>query len=194
MKSISFTLLAALGLAGSYLTFRPAPEPPPVDPATLHEGNLTMSLPPEDVFKRALWRKPAADDRILHAERREWAQVNAKGVAQWQWFLAVEPGVALKKWLREENPFPVHPAGSAALADVEGPPAWFPRDLSGYEIHAGGTKGSLVFLYSRDGKTLYATSSGKGFTPGAPEPAAVPVPLQASGRLPLTPPPNPSNP
>ncbi len=166
------------------------------EPATLHEGTLATTMPPEEVFKRALWRHPALDDKILHAERREWTKDNASGVAQWQWFLAVEPGPALKKWLREQNPFSVHPVGNADAPEINGAPPWFPADNSGYIIHTGGTTGSLVFLWSRKGNTLYATASGAGFAPGAPEPATpAPATATASGRLPNTlPPASPASP
>ncbi len=146
-------------------------------------------MPPEEVFKRALWRRPAPGDKILHAERREWTKDNAEGVAHWQWFLAVEPGAALKSWLRDQNPFSVHPVGNADAPKINGAPPWFPADNSGCIVHTGGTTGSLVFLWSRKGNTLYATGSGTGFAPGAPEPAAPAPQTAAAGRLPQTPPP-----
>ena len=193
MKTPVIILAVAVTAAAAYLGLRPASVPPAsVNPATLHEGTLAMNIEPAEVFKRALWRRPASDDKILHAERREWTKDSSHGVAHWQWFLAIEPGPALKKWLREQNPFAVHPASAP---DIKGAPAWFPQDYSNYEIHAGGTTARLVFLYSQDRKTLYATGSGTGFTPGAPEPATpAPANLTATGRLPLTPPPNPPKP
>lgn len=190
---ISLTILAVLAVAAAaYFGLRRDKVPPaPVDPATLHAGTLAMKTEPEEVFKRALWRRPAPDDKILHAERREWTVDSADGVAHWQWFLAVEPGAALKTWLHEQNPFSVHPAGSASVPVITGAPGWFPNDFSGYVIQTGGTKGSLVFLFSRDGNTLYATSSGAGFTPGIPEPAtrSPALPTVTQGRLPRTLPP-----
>jgi len=163
----------------------------PTKPAPLEEDTVATTLPPDEVFKRALWRRPAPDDKILHAEHREWTRDGADGVARWQWFLAVDPGPALKAWLREQNPFSVHPVGNAEAPEITGAPAWFPADNSGYIIHAGGTTGSLVFLWSRKGSTLYATGSGTGFAPGAPEPApSAPAPQTATGgRLPQSPPP-----
>jgi hypothetical protein len=188
---ISMIILAVVALGtAAYFGFRPAKvRPAPVNPATLHEGTLATKTDPAEVFKRALWRRPAPDDKILHAERREWTEDSAHGVAHWQWFLAVEPGAALKKWLREQNPFSVHPVGNAAASMINGAPGWFPNDFSRYEVHTGGSRGSLIFLFSRDGKSLYATSSGDGFTPGVSE-AARPAPAAtaATGRLPLTPP------
>jgi hypothetical protein len=150
-------------------------------------------MPPEEVFQRALWRRPAADDKILHAERREWTKESTRGVDRWQWFIAVEPGAALKKWLREQNPFSVRPVGNADAPEIKDAPAWFPADNSGYIVHTGGTTGSLTFLWSRQGETLYATGSGTGFQPGVAGPAT-PTPAPApqatpQGRLPQTPPP-----
>ncbi len=191
MKKLLITLAAGAiaAAAVSYVRMRPE-KTPPVDPATLHEGTLAMQTEAAEVFKRALWRRPAPGDKILHAERREWIKDSAQGAAHWQWFLAVEPGSALKTWLREKNPFAVHPDKSGAASGIKGAPAWFPYDFSGYEVHSGGTTGSLVFLFSRDGDTLYATGSGTGFTPGAPEgPKPSPSATAATGRLPLTLPP-----
>jgi hypothetical protein len=163
-------------------------------PATLAEGTLSTTMPPEEVFKRALWRRPAPDDTILHAERREWTKDAAQGIARWEWFLMVQPGPALKSWLREQNPFSVHPVGNADAPEIKGAPPWFPADNSEYIVHAGGTAGNVMFLWSRQGNTLFATASGTGFAPGAPEPATPdPVPPAVTqGRLPQTPPPVPA--
>jgi hypothetical protein len=190
MKIFAITL--ALAAAAAYYGFRPAKvTPAAMDPSALHEGKLAMMVEPASVFQRALWRHPAPDDRILHAERREWTKDSTQGVSHWQWFLAVKPGAALKKWLHERNPFSVHPAGDTTAPVIDGAPEWFPRDFSDYEIQTGGTRGSLVFLTSRHDGTFYATSSGSGFTPGTPEPAtSTPaLPPGPQGRLPQTPPP-----
>jgi hypothetical protein len=184
-------VVAASGTA--WLIWRPGgekPAEPTVDPAPLHEGSLRADTPPEEVFKRALWRRPAPDDKILHAERREWTEDNAEGVAHWQWFLAVEPGPALKKYL-ERNPFSVRPAQTLPPKTMEKAPAWFPRDYADLDIRTGGNTGSLVFLYSRKGNTIYAANRGDGFTPGAPMPGAAPAAQEpVAGRLPHTPPPD----
>lgn len=172
-----------------------------VDPATMHEGSLALKLDPAEVFRRALWRRPAPDDRILHAERREWTVNPADGIAHWQWFLEVEPGAALESWLRTQNPFSVQSvADAAAVSKPEGAPAWFPADFSGYEIHTGGVQGRLMFLFSRQGGRFFATSSGTGLTPAARapdlKPAASSGPAMQDGRLPLSspvPPITPSN-
>lgn len=192
MKLLCLTL-GALGLVGAvYFGFRSVnPSPAPRDMATLHEGALVTSMRPEDVFKRGLWRRPAPDDRILHAERREWIKESAHGAAYWQWFLAVEPGPALRKWLRERNPFSVQPGSAAVMSMIEAPPEWFPKDLSTLEIHSGGRGGRLVLLWSQRDNMLYATDSGTGFSQGAPEPVVSAPPVVTQGRLPPTPPPTP---
>jgi hypothetical protein len=168
------------------------PSPPQAIPAASPtEGTLTNTMPPEEVFKRALWRRPAPDDKILHAERREWTNDSTHSVAHWQWFLAIEPGEALKKWLREQNPFSVHPVGNAEAPEIKDAPPWFPADNSSCIVHTGGSAANLVFLWSRKGNTLYATASGTGFQPGAPEPAppATTTPSAPDGRLPQSSPP-----
>lgn len=168
------------------------PSPPKAAPAASPtEGTLTNTMPPEEVFKRALWRRPAPDDKILHAERREWTKVSADGVARWQWFLAVDPGETLKKWLREQNPFSVQPVGNAEAPEIKDAPPWFPADNSAYIVHIGGSAANLMFLWSRKGNTLYATASGTGFQPGSPEPAppAAATPSAPAGRLPQSSPP-----
>ncbi|MFT5191293.1 MAG: hypothetical protein ACI9DF_006049 [Verrucomicrobiales bacterium] len=41
-----------------------------------------------EVFQRAFWKRPTSEDKILHAERREWT--GDDGQLQWHWFLVVE--------------------------------------------------------------------------------------------------------
>lgn len=189
-------LLSVLGVATAAVLVTRKSAPPAIDPATLHEGTLATGWQPQEVFQKALRRRPAADDRIVHAERREWTKDAAAGISNWQWFLEIEPGAALRSWLREQNPFSVLPAGPETLTKVAGPPSWFPAEPGDFEIFAGGSTGRLVFLYSRDGKTIYATSSGEGLTPAAPPPAAAPAAQEnpAARRLPDGPPPIPSKP
>ncbi len=189
MKAALLILVTAGVAAAAWFGLRPDHAPPAaaVDPASLHPGTMAVKTDPAAVFQQALWRRPSAEDKILHAVRREWITEPTRGVAHWQWFLAIEPGPALRKWLREENSFAVHPA---AAAPVSAAPGWFPQDFSDCEILTGGTTGHLVLLFTRDGKTLYATDTGGGLTPGAPGSAtAAPPPPAATGRLPLTPPP-----
>lgn len=77
MKAVLCVLTVA-GLAGLivFLTRTPPPDvPSDTSPTT------TLS-DPVAVFQRAFWKRPAADDKILHAERREWS--GADGVQKWQ--------------------------------------------------------------------------------------------------------------
>jgi hypothetical protein len=197
MKPLPLILPAAAAAlaASAWLAFRTqeAPTPLPTPAAPQHEGTMAVKANHAEVFRRAFWKRPETTDKILHAERREWTRDQKTGISHWQWFIAVEPGPSLTKWLREDNAFGVRPAKSAA---VTGAPEWFPAEHSAYDVLTGGSGGSLVLLFSRDGKTLYATSSGKGFTPGAAEPAKIATSrVQPSrGRLPLTPPPIPPKP
>jgi hypothetical protein len=196
MKPLPFIIsaVAAASTVAAWLTLRPRdaplPPPPPANPAAQHEGTMALKSDQADVFRRAFWKRPDATDKILHAERREWTKEGETGLSRWQWFIAVEPGSSLTKWLREDNAFGVRPAKTATFT---GAPDWFPRDLSSYEVRTGGTGGSLVIMFSRDGKKLYATDAGKGFTKGAPEPVKTTTAsrIQSSaGRLPASPPPN----
>ncbi len=200
MKPVALIIAAALVItAGVWLAVRrpetveSTPPPPPPDPATLHAGAMALNGDEAEVFRRAFWRKPDATDKILHAERREWTENKEDGISHWQWFIAAEPGPALLKWLRDDNAFGVRPAKTAV---IKGAPAWFPSDLSTFDLRTGGSGGSLALLFSQDGKTLYATSSGKGFTPGVSAPARTNPPAgqpdPIPGRLPAGPPPNPS--
>ncbi|MES2709910.1 MAG: hypothetical protein V4726_25155 [Verrucomicrobiota bacterium] len=163
----------------------PRPERPPdsigTDPAT--------------VFQKAFWRRPTPQDRILHAERREWT--DGDGLSKWQWFLAVEPSPELVKYLREDNAFGLIPAGSGSAGAVSRAPAWFPEKTDGFDILQNAA-GTMTLLFSKTANQLYATDSGGGFRPAIavsappPRPAARPA-TPARGRLPLTPPPNPSS-
>ena len=185
-------LLSVIGIATAAVFAMRRSAPPEVDPATLHEGTLASAWSPEEVFQKALRRRPASDDRIVHAERREWTKDPAAGISRWQWFLEIEPGSALKGWLRGQNPFSVQVAGPEVMKKVGGPPSWFPAQCDEFEILAGGSTGSLVLMWSRDGKTLYATSSGEGFAPVAPPAVAKAAPRKeiTLRRLPDGPPPN----
>ena len=114
------------------------------------------------IFQRAFWRRADADDKILHAERREWK--DGTEVSHWQWFVSVEPGAALKEWLGR-NPFRLHPVTeSVTFSTFAAAPVWFPRGAAPgtYEIHQAAS-GSMTLLFSRNQNLLYATAAGKGF-------------------------------
>lgn len=153
-----------------------------VDPPTKVEND------PVKVFQRAFWASPTSEDKILHAERREWS--DTQGVRKWQWFLVVEPSAALLKRLRDDNAFGLAPASSAA--DIADAPKWFAFDAKEIVVMKSPSS-EMQLIFSKGGKVLHATDSGLGFRPGAPEPAkqAPPSSAPTPGRLPSTPPPTP---
>ena len=140
----------------------------------------------EEIFKKAFWQRPAADDEILHAVRHEWNDEG--GLLRWQWFLVVKASPGLITYLREDNAFGLVPASSAPPGSEV--PAWFRYDPGEVELLQS-PQSSMQLIFSNHDNTLYATASGRGFTRGAPEspPAAQGAP--SAGRLPTTPPPRP---
>ncbi len=139
--------------------------PPAAPPAA---DGVVVTTDPAEVFRRAFWRHPSAEDRILDAERREWKADDTEGtVLRWQWFIALAPSDALLRTLRdEENPFSLAPTQAADVTAAESPPAWFPAAsaLARYEIHQS-PSGGLTVLFSRDENRLFATDTGTGFAP-----------------------------
>ena len=78
-------------------------EPPPQESRHPH-APTTNQVPPTttttanaEVFQKAFWKRPTDDDRILHAERREWS--GEDGISRWQWFIAVQPSRQLTAYL-----------------------------------------------------------------------------------------------
>src|SRR5690606_22691885 len=108
---------------------------------------------PDEIFRRAFWRHPAPEDRIIQAERREQTDPD-DGVKSWQWFLQVEPGPELLAALRNPATFGLMPAaiprfpGNRASA-----PAWF-QPTADSEILQNPTGGLLLF-YNKTQNTLY---------------------------------------
>lgn len=146
----------------------------------------TTNTDPLEVFQRAFWKRPTPADRILHAERREWKDAN--GVSKWQWCIAVQPSPALVKHLREDNAFGLLRGSKAAW---QAPADWFPGSADGFTVLQS-VSGSMTLLFSSSDDRLYATDSGGGFRPGAPEPMRpAPVRTAGNGRLPNSPPPRP---
>lgn len=141
---------------------------------------------PVKIFQRAFWASPTSEDKILHAERREWSGTD--GLQKWQWFLVVEPSPALLTRLRDDNAFGLFPAASATA--IGNAPDWFRFDADEVSVLKS-PQAKLQLIFAKDHPTLYATDSGLGFRPGAPEPTQ-PMPQQAPvpGRLPTTPPPS----
>lgn len=150
-------LFAALLLAGPCVHADETVPPPvaakPEDAATPEQA--------AEVFRRAFWRNPAPEDRILHALRHE-EKDEAGRVVRWSWWLAVEPGDAFRDWLLRENPFSLVPVnGGEAPPDA---PTWFPAAaaLAGFARHHVPSGRLQVFVDPATGR-LYATDAGGGF-------------------------------
>ena len=129
-----------------------------ISTATADGMKLVTNTDPTLVFQKAFWRRPSSDDKILHAERREWS--SADGVQKWQWFISVRPGPQLLEWLKS-NPF--------SLTSTESPPspkqapAWFPQKTGNFQTQQN-TEGRFILMLSSDQKQLFATDSGEGFS------------------------------
>lgn len=119
----------------------------------------------EEIFRRAFWRRPSAEDRILHAERREWT--DDQGVKKWQWFIKIQASPKLVKFLREDNPFDVVPAASGPM--IDNPPTWFTPNYDDSDTMVS-KKGKLMMSFSRQESLVFAADFGYGFRTGAPEP------------------------
>jgi hypothetical protein len=198
MKHRSLWISAALlALAGGGVAWwaggGSAPAPAPSLGAIVWQSGppTSVSSDAEAIFKKAMWRRPGPDDKILHAERHEWS--DGEGVNRWQWFLIVEASPDLITYLREDNAFGLVPGSVEPIREA---PAWFsfqPDEVAVLKSPMGGMR----LMFAKKASTIYATSSGAGFTKGAPEPvtdfiAPASTRPPASGRLPLTMPPNPS--
>ncbi|MEM9479873.1 MAG: hypothetical protein AAGA58_09505 [Verrucomicrobiota bacterium] len=144
------------------------------------------TAPPEEVFKRAFWRKPTGDDEILHAERREWSDGN--GVRKWQWFLKVRPSDQLVEYLRDQNAF--HLVSAPTIAPIPNPPSWFAPQESNADVFQS-TSATMQLVFGTD-DILYATDRGGGFHLGAELPAGeTEFQVASTGRLPQHSPPDP---
>ncbi len=116
------------------------------------------------VFQRAFWRRAAADDRILHAERRDWLDASS-GVEKWQWFIAVQPSAAFREWLIKDNPFElVAVAPADAPVELSSPPTWFPSpsELARFARYRN-REGRYLVFHDVTTQRLYATDAGGGF-------------------------------
>ena len=161
MKTVLGVLaVAVLAGLGWFLATRPAP------PAGRTQSPTAPLSDPVAVFQRAFWKRPGVDDKILHAERREWS--GADGVKQWQWFIVVEPSAGLMKHLRDDNAFSLVAATSAPV--VREAPAWFAFQPGEVDILLA-PHGNLRLFFSKAQRLLYATDAGVGFLAGTPEPA-----------------------
>jgi hypothetical protein len=165
----------------------PAPDAVEVDPPT------SIQTEAEEIFSRAFWQPPGAGDKILHAERREWA--DATSVKKWQWFLEIEGSPELIKYLRDDNAFGLSPAQK--VTSVEKAPAWFVYPAAGVDFLKS-RRGKMTLCFSKSGNRLLATDAGSGLRPGAPEPIKDPIAPDsvrppAAGRLPNSIPPTPQS-
>jgi hypothetical protein len=182
-------LLAALILAfiGWHLA---SPQADQTDLSGLSDGPKQPSptstvTDPAVVFQKAFWKRPTPEDRILHAERREWQDKD--GLSKWQWFIAVKPSPALVDHLISDNAFMLTPR-SGRREHADDPPKWFPTEAPQTFANPNGT---FQILWYKEQNLLHATDSGSGFRPGAPEPVKAITASQPEGRLPTTPPPKP---
>jgi hypothetical protein len=188
MKKLPLLLVPLLAVIG-WLAWPAASdkaEPPAV--AVTWQGappTLTMT-DAEEIFKKAFWRRPAADDEILHAVRHEWS--DEAGLLRWQWFLVVKASPGLIQYLRDDNAFGLVPASSVPLSSEA--PAWFRFDQAEVALLQS-PQSSMQLIFSKHDNTLHATASGRGFTRGAPEPPPAAQGAPSPGRLPTSPPPPP---
>lgn len=194
-------LLVAAGIAVVVLVLGPWPRAPQEEragsahlpPPEAHPaGELTTITDQEAVFKRAFWRRPEADDHIVHAEYLEWSEEG--DVSRWQWCIEVEPSKALTDWLKERHPISsVATDAKKVRAGLPAPPEWFPTSTQAYELRQS-ADGQMCLLFSQERKVLFATASGYGFTKDTPAPVKPMASIAPPGRLPRTPPPKPKQP
>jgi hypothetical protein len=195
MKKLYWILAAIAVVMLLWLGWRWSSAPhvdPPSKTVWKKDAPTSIQNDPVKIFQRAFWATPTSEDKILHAERREWS--GPDGVEKWQWFLVVEPSPALLKRLRDDNAFGLIPAPSAI--DILNAPNWFQFKREEVSVLKS-PQAKLQLIFSKDNRTLYATDSGLGFRPGAPEQIPKMQPSSSapsSGRLPITPPPRPKAP
>jgi hypothetical protein len=163
-----------VNLVLTWLPSSPAELPAITKPAAAGQ-TVTITRSPEEIFRRAFWRRPTPADRIVRADRREWSDQD-QGVQRWQWFIQINPSPDLLRALRDPEIFglasattaksPAHPAHPADPAHPASAPLWFPTaaQLAGCEILQS-PSGGLTAYYRAAGNVLFATDSGRGFAP-----------------------------
>lgn len=190
-KKTKFWLLPVGVLSGLLVWQRIAPgqdSAAALDPAVRWQGEPpTRTLTDgNEIFHKAFWRRPSAEDEVLHGERHEWS--DAQGLVKWEWFLVVKASPALLKDLLDDRFFRLMPESS--LARPPQAPAWFNFAPGGVYVFQSRSSRLRLIIRNSD-QMLYATDSGQGFTEGAvladPPMPSVPVP----GRLPKGSPPGP---
>lgn len=178
-------LPAALG-GLAWRSFHGKPQPSATVAASAWDGDPpTLSVTDAgEIFKKAFWRRPDAEDELLHAVRHEWSDEG--GLLRWQWFLVVKASPGLVRYLRDENAFGLV-VGSSAVEDTRAP-SWFrfkPAEVTLMQAPGSGMR----LIFSNHDNTLYATAAGRGFTRGAPEPVPAVHDAPKPGRIPTTLPP-----
>jgi hypothetical protein len=158
-----------------------APAVPQVDPPTAVQSDAS------EIFQKAFWRRAGEGDTILHAERREWSDVDR--LEKWQWYIVVEPSAELVKHLRDDNAFELTP--TEANGETKGAPSWFTPPSSDVDVFQA-PRGNMRLIFSNTKNLRYASDAGGGFQAGAQEKIKeTTAPPASSGRLPSPPPPDP---
>lgn len=190
-KTENILPLVVLVIAGLWWATRSAKvEEAAVVEVPVPEGqSLAVVEQGEEVFRRAFWRHPDEDDRILNAERREWS--DEEGVDRWQWFLEVRPSEMLENDLFEENRFELARV-STWRTDSPVSPVWFPKASESFEIMKS-RDGAMVLLRDQESGSVFATGHGRGFSRAVVVPMSPPQELGAAvnGRIPSHSPPHP---
>ncbi len=135
-----------------------------ISPVVSEGQSLQDDWPPEEVFRRAFWRQPQSDDRIVNAVRYE--RSDDSGVNRWAWFIHLHPGPSLLRELRDQETF--------GLAAVDSPRPWLPEDLpppAWYSARTGDPEvqvfqhpsQNLTLIYRAAGNHLLASDHGGGF-------------------------------
>lgn len=177
-------ILVGLGVLW-FVQRAPAPTAPPAENSIVWRDGPPdlLGRDPEEIFKKAFWRRPSSLDKIQQAERHEWR--DADGLKRWQWFLVVKASPDLIKYLRDDNAFGLVAASEAP--EVTEAPGWFQFKRKEVTVLQSRHTG-MRLMFSKSDNTLYATDSGRGFTSGAPEPSSTFQGTQPSGRIPSSPP------
>lgn len=145
-----------------------SPSPPSISPAP--GEHLRGDWTRQEVFRRAFWRHPGADDRIERAVRFESS--GDQGVSRWVWFMKIHPSAELLRDLRDPATF--------GLMSVDRPRGDLPKDLSApdwYPALTGETGAEilqhpsqpLTLIYKSAENLLYASDYGNGFAKAQPE-------------------------
>jgi hypothetical protein len=175
MRGIKVVLAFLLLAAGAFFWFSRElpkspdeiePKPPSAAPFVEEGLQLENKFPADEVFRRALWRHPAPEDRILHAERRHWLAED--GLAQWQWFLVFQPAPETLHWLKT-NPFALatEPAGEVVFSTPNLPPPWFPKKILAGQAWRNASGTHRIAIEEGSGK-VFASDQGSGHASPAP--------------------------